>query len=449
MRLAAGPEGRCDDVLRCHTSELSPTPELFLDERVERNPLEVAVPLSASQPQVEELLLAAQGLLLRSPQLLRVVDRQILKDASRASRQPFLSDGDSTSITRSAALSAPPASKTWARQYCKAGSNKAQQKTREVDGTPADLNIRCTAPQLPGEGQRRWNAHLEVEPREDLILALQDGTQLNLAMADVAENPLPMPRRELVCARELHLRADRTQQNSLHVRGLDGPREGRVEAVESEHDAVQDGIVEPERGEGLHHPIYQLCPLAPADGRAELRLPPRQLCPLAPAEGGAELCPPFRSHELRKLVLGTEDRVNEVPKHSSDGDVGIVRPAKLPDIARDVGGAVDDELYDDHAVDAEKGRVNMVQDSRVLVSSKTSPSCKNRWLCAGIPQCRAMRIFAASMVVVPRQRSSQTKLPDIMKACNKNTSVGFGVSGAWNASFCACCFPQPPSICAL
>mmetsp|Transcript_78699 Transcript_78699/g.220788 ORF Transcript_78699/g.220788 Transcript_78699/m.220788 type:complete len:341 (-) Transcript_78699:350-1372(-) len=340
MRLAAGPEGRCDDVLRCHTSELSPTPELFLDERVERNPLEVAVPLSASQPQVEELLLAAQGLLLRSPQLLRVVDRQILKDglprlaaALPQRRRLHLHHPQRRTERAAGEQDVGPAVLQGGVEQ-----GKLQQKTREVDGTPADLNIRCTAPQLPGEGQRRWNAHLEVEPRENIALALQDGLQLNLSMADVAEHLLPMPGWKLVRTHELHLRADRTQQNSLHVRGLDGPREGRVEAVESEHDAVQDGIVEPERGEGLHHPIYQLCPLAPADGRAELRLPPRP-------------------HAFGELMLGAEDRVNEITEHSGDGDVGVVGPAELPDAARDIGGAVDDELHDDKAVDAGQGRV--------------------------------------------------------------------------------------------
>mmetsp|Transcript_179962 Transcript_179962/g.571023 ORF Transcript_179962/g.571023 Transcript_179962/m.571023 type:complete len:377 (+) Transcript_179962:589-1719(+) len=340
MCLATSPHGGCDDLIRRHRSELAPAPELALDGRVEKRPLQVAAPLSASQPKDEQLPLATKSLLLRAPQILRVVERQILEDglprlaaALPQRRRLHLHHPQRRTERGAGEQDVGPAVLQGGVE-----EGKLQQKTREVDGTPADLNIRRTAPQLPGEGQRRWNTHLEVEPREDLILALQDGTQLNLAMADVAENPLPMPRRELVCARELHLRADRTQQNSLHVRGLDGPREGRVEAVESEHDAVQDGVVEPERSEGLHHPIYQLCPLAPADGRAELLLPPRP-------------------HAFGELMLGAKDRVNEITEHSGDGDVGVVGPAELPDAARDVGGAVDDELHDDQAVDAGQGRV--------------------------------------------------------------------------------------------
>mmetsp|Transcript_19413 Transcript_19413/g.49974 ORF Transcript_19413/g.49974 Transcript_19413/m.49974 type:complete len:378 (-) Transcript_19413:353-1486(-) len=339
--LATSSHGGCDDLIRRHRSELVPAPELALDGRVEQRPLQVAVPLRASQPKDEQLPLATKSLLLRDPQILRVVEHQILEDglprlaaALPQRRRLHLHHPQRRTESTAGEQNMGPAILQGGIE-----EGELQQKAREFDGTPADLRIRRrAAPQLPGEGQRRGGAHLEVEPRENIALALQDGLQLNLAMADVAEHLLPMPGWKLVRTHELHLRADRTQQNALHVRRVAGRRASRVVAVEREHDAVQNGVVEPECGEGLHHPMHQLCPLAPAEGRAEL-------------------CPPFRSHELRKLVLGTEDRVNEVPKHSIDGDVRIVGPAELPDIARDVGGAVDDELYDHHAVDAEKGRV--------------------------------------------------------------------------------------------
>mmetsp|Transcript_19412 Transcript_19412/g.49967 ORF Transcript_19412/g.49967 Transcript_19412/m.49967 type:complete len:378 (-) Transcript_19412:353-1486(-) len=339
--LATSSHGGCDDLIRRHRSELVPAPELALDGRVEQRPLQVAVPLRASQPKDEQLPLATKSLLLRDPQILRVVEHQILEDglprlaaALPQRRRLHLHHPQRRTESTAGEQNMGPAILQGGIE-----EGELQQKAREFDGTPADLRIRRrAAPQLPGEGQRRGGAHLEVEPREDLILAFQDGTQLNLAMADVAENPLPMPRRELVCARELHLRADRTQQNALHVRRVAGRRASRVVAVEREHDAVQNGVVEPECGEGLHHPIYQLCPLAPADGRAELRLPPRP-------------------HAFGELMLGAEDRVNEITEHSGDGDVGVLGPAELPDAARNVGGAVDDELHDDQAVDAGQGRV--------------------------------------------------------------------------------------------
>mmetsp|Transcript_107741 Transcript_107741/g.304789 ORF Transcript_107741/g.304789 Transcript_107741/m.304789 type:complete len:460 (+) Transcript_107741:45-1424(+) len=245
--------------------------------------IELAPAGGAGLPEAQELLLAGEHDVL---DCVRAAGREVLEHALARGRVPQHPQRGGQRTGRERAVRVAVLQRRLEKHHL-------QQEERELHRL-LRLGPRQPEAELAEESQRRRYPHNEAEPREQLKLRLQDRGHAQAVVAEVREDALPVALRELALARQLHLRADRREQDPLDRGDLDGRCATHIVAVKRQHNAVKDGIIKVQDVEGLHHPVDQLTAVPEGDG-------PRDVV-------GTRL------DLLRECVLSLHDRVDDICK---------------------------------------------------------------------------------------------------------------------------------------